>query len=343
MKKLFKFLLMLIPVIALTVFVSCGGDDPDPEEECTFAEDPDCFCDENPNDAQCVDTCTFAEDPDCFCEANPEDSQCVDCTFEGNPDCFCEANPDDEACEEIAFQEDPIAFCFANPDSEFCVSVLINGDFEDATVVRGVHAAAENPGNYGAAWWMANPNDRARYTIIDASTEEAQGANAVKVEILTEQPNHYQIQIVNTQTEVTAGKRYIMLAMIKPDEAGRRIYIAGGTDGGLAEYNYWDFAGTNEEVILESGWNQVGIYIQAPLFTSLNENDQVTYADYDPLTVTHVRAQINMSFPEINPPGEASFIIDDVKVIEVGDWLDPEADLGLFCNLYGSHGDVVCE
>ena len=88
----------LLLILSLTIFISCSEQGDANEPICTFQEDPDCYCDKNPQDANCAVDCTYEDDPECFCEENPENENCNECAFENKPDCFCEENPKDELC-----------------------------------------------------------------------------------------------------------------------------------------------------------------------------------------------------------------------------------------------------
>lgn len=319
MNKLLNSVFGLLSLVLIAVTMSCGGDTKEEEDtSCTFAVDEQCFCLANPSDTQCAEVCTTAK------------------TFEEDADCFCTNNPDDSKCEELKFQTDPITYCFENPESSFCVSILVGGGFETEQDTLGGLAAGE-AGNAGTGqWFFAGNGSRATYTLVEATGVGGSGTKTLKIELLTTQANNWEQQIVNSKTEITLGKRYILLVDVKPDKAGRKVNLHGGTNGSLDDYNWWDYSGS-KQFELAAGWNQLGIYIQAPL-----DPDPDNYPDYDELKVDHVRAQVDFAFAENNTEGDrGTFYVDNLRVIEVGDWLSFDDEPGLYCLYYG--GDQCSE
>jgi len=84
-------------LIGSVVYISSCSKDEKAVLGCTYSQDPDCFCQENPDNPLCNITCTFETNPDCFCMQNPDDAQC--CSFEYDPICYCAENPTDILCD----------------------------------------------------------------------------------------------------------------------------------------------------------------------------------------------------------------------------------------------------
>ena len=73
--------LMMVFALGAAVLFTSSCDEEDETDTCTIELDKDCFCTENPGDAQCEEeeVCDdFEADPECFCEANPDDALCTE-------------------------------------------------------------------------------------------------------------------------------------------------------------------------------------------------------------------------------------------------------------------------
>jgi hypothetical protein len=323
MKTTIKINLLIAFISSAIILINCGDDE---EQKCTFESDPICYCTDNPGDTQCDEICTpsktFAEDPDCFCDNNPDDSQ----------------------CEQLKFEKDPVNYSIDNPDSPLATDLLEIGTFESDTtgVVKGADATDGGMANEG--WYFAagsSPDWRAKYSIVES--EGVDNSKALKVELLTEQTSSWQQQITFTKNDVTVNRRFVMLVDIKPDKAGRTVKVHVGIDGSREEYSYWDFIGSfgsndniAEEYVLESGWQTIGIICQPP-----SDPDPDNYPGYDPKAVDHVRPQLSFAYAANYAGGMATFLIDNIRVIDAGAYLDhtKEEDQALYC-LYYKDPDV---
>ncbi len=100
MKYLNYLLVMSLALGVMLSLNSCGSDDsPEPEDNCTFEKDANCFCTANPFDDQC---CTADQNVDCYCttgdNATTDTENC--CLKDYNLECYCTNNPDDADCEQ---------------------------------------------------------------------------------------------------------------------------------------------------------------------------------------------------------------------------------------------------
>jgi len=62
--KFLKILKVLTLLMAVVYFSSCSKDD-EVTIGCTYSQDPECFCQENPNNPLCNIVCTFEANPEC--------------------------------------------------------------------------------------------------------------------------------------------------------------------------------------------------------------------------------------------------------------------------------------
>ncbi len=317
-------------------------DDEETVDICAYDVDPICFCVENPNDPRC-ETCEYEEDPECFCEENPTAIECLQCTFAEDPDCYCGDNPDDPQCvarELEAFNANPFTYCHNNPESNFCnPNIIVKADFEGEDVVTGVIGAGGSIGSMGGSP-NANTiefngnNNYGIYELIDGAAEGAEGV-ALKVTTIEAPANFWEYEFIMNMTNVTPGKRYLLIGRVKCDRDGRVLKLASGLG---PDPCFVDNVGNAYAVPMQEGWNTFGAYAQLPDVGICDNN-----SSYNPLTNTQFRIILGMGYAENYPSSEgatdgAVFVIDYLKAIEVGDWVDRNTDPDLFCELYPNDG-----
>ena len=236
---------MLLGAFAVAL-VSCGNDDeggtPEPEPEpCTFAEDPDCFCDENPTDPQCEEEepCTFEEDPECFCEENPEAEECQEpCVFEEDPVCFCIENPDDELCEPI--------------NTHWWTGTGGGDGLGSPGTIPGWYSQGHGEGQWIRTMQLSTGVQGAEtdtLLVIDVEQESFDGLDP------------YQRSQVNNSLIAGGdlpGGRYMMIARVRADGGGRTIRFQAETGG---DHSYAALG--NEVYTSGGGWHIIGFLFQS--------------------------------------------------------------------------------
>lgn len=259
-----------------------------------------------------------------------------------NPDGEATANftVEEEPCE---FADDPICYCAENPEAEECTPLNFNGDFESEETVQGV-VGGEGTGSNGGTWFFSSNGTGAQYEIVAASSVPGgSGENSLKVEVLALQDNPgadtWRIQVVNNRPndefggdglDVPAGKRFILKARVRADQSGRMVRVVGG----ISVPNYGDMWGYRD-ITLQGTWNDVAIYLQH----GYDPENAGQPADADGAKAqVHARGQLNFNFEENEG---AVFHIDDMQLIQVGDWVDPCEDEELFLQLYPNNEDVL--
>jgi len=158
--KISKILFFIAALLTVSFFNSCSKDD-ETVIGCTYSQDPDCFCLENPNNPLCNIVCTFEANPECFCMQNPDDDQC--CSFDFDPVCFCLANPDDILCDNTG------------PSSGFFTFF----DFENQPIIDSIFATGYTPDNPDG--WQENARAIGSLGSGDAAQGEYYFINEIEV------------------------------------------------------------------------------------------------------------------------------------------------------------------
>ena len=158
--KFLKILSVLLLVSSMVFISSCSKDDKI-ELGCTYSQDPDCFCAENPDNPLCNIDCEFDSNPECFCMQNVGDPQC--CTFEFDSECFCEENPTDILCQSTG------------PSSGFFTFF----DFEDQPNIDSIFATGYIPDN--PEGWQENGKATGSLGSGDAAQGDYYFINEIEV------------------------------------------------------------------------------------------------------------------------------------------------------------------
>jgi len=277
--KIFSFILVLG---SLAIISSCSKDD-ETVIGCTYSQDPDCFCQENPDNPLCNITCEFATNPECFCLQNPEDAQC--CTFEYDPICFCTENPNDILC--------------ANTETSSGFYTFF--DFEDQPIIDSVFTTGYIPDNPDG--WQEN----GKATGSLGSGDAAQG-------------NYYfinEIEVVNAGWAWTSNlfKETPGLDLSSLAEPTLNFWVRTSNDKpALMEIAMVDASG-------ESGYHPGGVYSEVNgtwkqfsiNIAKINQNDEWKWGDgIDPATISLLKFGFNSEAQEQDDIFEIH--IDDVYI-----------------------------
>lgn len=202
--------------------------------------------------------------------------------------------------------------CEVEPSNVYCLPSLNannNGGFENGTL--GVVGSG---GDHGGNWFLAGSGTRATYEIIDAPLDDSPspglGTKTLKATITALSANNWDIQVVNDGFTVPAGKRFVYMARVWADQAGRIMRLAGG----VSQPSYQDMRNSTN-FTLQAGWNNLSI------------NTQHAPGQQE----TQIRLQANFSFPENEG---AVFYFDDFRVVETGDQVNCATDPDLYFQLY---------
>jgi len=261
--KISKILSLLTFIALIAILNSCSKDD-EVQLGCTYSQDPDCFCQENPNNPLCNIVCTFEANPDCFCQANPDDVLC--CSFDFDPVCFCAENPNDILCDN------------SGPSSGFYTFF----DFENQPIIDSVFTTGYIPDNPDG--WQENARAKGSLGTGDAPQGNYYFINEIEIinagwtwtsNLFKDTPgldfSSLSEPTLNFWVRSGNGKPALMeIAMV--DDSGESGYHPGGV---YSEVN--------------GNWQQFSINI-----SKINQNDEWKWGDgIDPATFSFLKFGFN--------------------------------------------------
>ena len=205
--------------------------------------------------------------------------------------------------------------CEAEPDSWACAEpVNTNGGLEAGTI-----GVINNGGDHGGNWFMQGSDVPTTYSIVNAATVSGRGGRGdltLQAEVVgpvEAGDNPWNAQAVNTLGDIPGGA-YLLSAWVKGPE-GTQVNVGAGLNA--APYTNYAYA----EVPMTGEWVHVTYLFQTVLPTGNGTN---------------------IAF-HFGIPGNAGsvFHVDNLKIIPVGEWIDPVENPDLYCERYGNNGGNI--